>query len=305
LVALTTIHHGGSISLSHISPETAHLLQPEFEFSLGGLISNDIALMLGAVSGFASYFLNGKLIYTIAQYLEKFTKYYFKILIPVMPIFIVGTALKLEYDGILNQIITKYFTILVVFVASAYCFILLQYLLLAKFKLSLVTKYLRHMLPATITAFGSMSSASALPLSIKAAEENCDRKDHAGIIVPATVNVHLVGDCFFIPMIAIVIMISFALAPPTVSNYLIFAIHFVVSKFAVAAIPGGGILVMIPILQAYLGFSTEMIGLITALYVLFDPLITACNVMGNGAMAMIFDRLTRIFKVDRNKLSLN
>ncbi len=43
---------------------------------------------------------------------------------------------------------------------------------------------------------------------------------------------------------------------------------------------------MIPILESHLGFNGEMISLITALYILFDPVITAANVMGNGAFAM-------------------
>jgi Na+/H+-dicarboxylate symporter len=38
-----------------------------------------------------------------------------------------------------------------------------------------------------------------------------------------------------------------------------------------------------------------MLGLITALYVLFDPIITACNIAGNGAMAIIFDKMTKAF----------
>jgi Na+/H+-dicarboxylate symporter len=34
-----------------------------------------------------------------------------------------------------------------------------------------------------------------------------------------------------------------------------------------------------------------MLGLITALYILFDPITTACNVAGNGSMAVILDRV--------------
>ncbi len=51
---------------------------------------------------------------------------------------------------------------------------------------------------------------------------------------------------------------------------------------------------MLPIMQAYLGFSSDMLAFIAALYVLFDPIITACNVAGNGAMALIFDRISRL-----------
>lgn len=61
--------------------------------------------------------------------------------------------------------------------------------------------------------------------------------------------------------------------------------YFVLAKFSVAAVPGGGILVMLPILEAYLGLNGEMLSLITALYLLFDPVITCANILGNGAFA--------------------
>ena len=69
-------------------------------------------------------------------------------------------------------------------------------------------------------------------------------------------------------------------------GYLIFACYFVMAKFSVAAVPGGGILVMLPILERYLGFDATMLSLITALYILFDPIITCANVLGNGGFAM-------------------
>jgi Na+/H+-dicarboxylate symporter len=90
-------------------------------------------------------------------------------------------------------------------------------------------------------------------------------------------------------------MLALGLPIPNSTQYSLFAVHFVLAKFGVAAVPGGGILVMLPILQTYLNFNGEMLGLITALYVLFDPIITACNVAGNGAMAIIFDKMTKTF----------
>jgi Na+/H+-dicarboxylate symporter len=100
------------------------------------------------------------------------------------------------------------------------------------------------------------------------------------------VNIHLIGDCFAIPIFAFAIMKSFGIAEPAFASYLIFAGYFVMAKFSVAAVPGGGILVMLPILETYLGFNGEMLSLITALYILFDPLITSANVLGNGGFAM-------------------
>jgi Na+/H+-dicarboxylate symporter len=147
------------------------------------------------------------------------------------------------------------------------------------------------MLPAAIAGFGSMSSAAAMPLTILGTEKNSQNPDFARSIIPATVNVHLIGDCFAIPIFAFAVLKGFGVENPAFSTYLIFAAFFVLAKFSVAAVPGGGILVMLPILESYLGFNAEMLSLITALYILFDPVITCANVMGNGGFAMLLGKL--------------
>jgi Na+/H+-dicarboxylate symporter len=268
---------------------------PLFSFSLPTIISNDLALLAGVLGGIASSLMKfNKLHASVSMIAEKFMKCFFKLLIPLMPLFIFGTALKLNHDKMISLILSKYLVVMEIFMFSAYGYVLLQLFVLSGFRFSQWIDYLKNLLPAVITGFGSMSSAAALPLSIKAAEANLKNKDNAAIIVPLSVNIHLVGDCFFIPFVAVAILTSFGQELPNISTYLVFAIHFVIAKFAVAAVPGGGILVMLPILQNYLGFNADTLGLITALYVLFDPFITACNVAGNGSMAIIFDKITTI-----------
>jgi Na+/H+-dicarboxylate symporter len=274
-------------------------LTATFTIHLPKIISNDVALLLGLVSGLLFSLIQNNASQKISTILEQCTKCFFKVLMPIVPLFIVGTALKLQHDEMLLTISTKYFPVLIIFVFSALSVVTLEYLILARFNLSKFFLYIKNIIPAIITGFGSMSSAAALPLSIKAAEQNLRHKENAGIAVPSIVNIHLVGDCFFIPMMAITIMISLGIEIPNLSIYTAFALHFILAKFAVAAVPGGGILVMIPILQKYLNFNAEMLGLITAIYVLFDPIITACNIAGNGAMAIIFDKITDILKIKK------
>jgi Na+/H+-dicarboxylate symporter len=139
-----------------------------------------------------------------------------------------------------------------------------------------------------------MSSAAVMPLTIMGAEENAKNKDLAGSVIPATVNIHLVGDCFAIPILAYAVMKSFGMPDPALMTYLVFVFYFVLAKFSVAAIPGGGIIVMLPILESHLGFNSDMLSLITALYILFDPVITSANVLGNGALAKLIDRIVSL-----------
>lgn len=75
------------------------------------------------------------------------------------------------------------------------------------------------------------------------------------------------------------------------TDYVTFLLYFLLFKFAIVAVPAGGIMVMLPVLEKYLKFSPEMLSLITALYIVFDPIITSANVMGNGAFTMMFTKL--------------
>ena len=66
---------------------------------------------------------------------------------------------------------------------------------------------------------------------------------------------------------------------------------------AATGVPGGGIIVMIPILKSILGFSPEMVGIITTLYLLTDGFSTACNVMGDNAVAILVNKLLKKINV--------
>ena len=51
---------------------------------------------------------------------------------------------------------------------------------------------------------------------------------------------------------------------------------------------------MLPFLEQYLGLHGAMLSMITALYIVCDPIITWVNVLGNGAFAMLIDRFSII-----------
>jgi Na+/H+-dicarboxylate symporter len=197
----------------------------------------------------------------------------------------------MNHDQVMQSMLQSYSLIFAWVAAALLSYIVFLYSFANGFNLQKALSCLKNILPAAATGFGAMSSAAAMPLTILGAEKNAKDKSLAASFIPATVNVHLIGDCFAIPIFAFAILKSFGLPDPSLSSYLIFASYFVLAKFSVAAVPGGGILVMLPILEAYLGFNTEMLTLITALYLLFDPVITAANILGNGAFALILEKL--------------
>ena len=100
---------------------------------------------------------------------------------------------------------------------------------------------------------------------------------------------------------ALIIISGFGAHIPTFFEFAIFGLFFVLNKFAGAGIPGGTIMVSLPILQKTLGFTPEMIGLITAIYIIFDPVATTGNVTANGLFVIFIQKILKFFKKDKDK----
>ncbi|MFN7710313.1 MAG: cation:dicarboxylate symporter family transporter [Holosporales bacterium] len=271
---------------------TAAGLQPLFTFKLPSLIANEVALMIGALTGLIFAFFPSPSVSQGIHRLKAMINFGLsKLFIPLLPVFIFGFVLKLKSDGALGKIFMTYSPVFALMALIMMVYIVLFYGLGAGFKPNTWMRHLKNMGPATLTAFSTMSSAATMPLTLKGAETNTTKPELIQALIPATVNIHLVGDGIGIPVLMMVILGSFGMPMPSFETFFQFTALFVMYKFAMATVPGGGILVMVPTLERVFGFTPEMVGLITALYIVFDPLITVTNVNGNGAFATVFARL--------------
>ena len=279
------------LDISMHFPLEAEALQPIWEFSFPKWIGNGQAMISGLLLGVILTWIKPSLAQTISARIGKVINILLKGILFIIPLFIAGFVVKMHHDRVMSYIFHNYALIFALIASAVFIYIALLYLMISRYQsLSFMTS-LKNMLPAAIAGFGSMSSAAAMPLTILGTEKNVKNREMARSIIPATVNIHLIGDCFAIPIFAFAVMKGFQVAEPSFVNYLLFASFFVLAKFSVAAVPGGGILVMLPILENYLGFQADMLSMITALYILFDPVITCANVLGNGAFAMGVDGL--------------
>ncbi len=261
-------------------------------FEFPSYIPNHIAMFSGIIFGI----LSAKIIPIHAEKigftLEKIVHKLLAIITLLIPMFVAGFVIKLQHDGIIAQIIQDYTIIFAIIAIAQFGYISLLYFVFNKLNIAQTLSSIKNMLPAAVSGFSTMSSAASMPLTLIGTERNAQNKDLVHTVVPATVNIHLIGDCIAIPCFAFAILKNYDIMQPHLFTYLIFTGYFVLAKFSVAGIPGGGILVMLPILEQYLGFNAEMLSLITALYILFDPVITSANVLGNGALAKIIDTIT-------------
>ena len=296
---------GYKLSLLNIhvtTPNPENALNPLWVSHWPKLMSNDKALILGVILGLLSRFMPSSKRQSISDFFDACTKHLLKGLTLVVPFFVIGFVVKLAHEQVIQTMWQDYALIFSVIFCSQIAYLFALYAGVQSGNVKKALFMFKNMLPAALTGFSTMSSAAAMPLTILGAQKNATNKPLARSIIPASVNIHLIGDCIAIPILAFALLYQFGLPAPTMSQYLIFTGYFVIAKFSVAAIPGGGILVMLPILEQRLGLHGEMLSLITALYILFDPIITGVNILGNGALAKIIDK-SSLLLLKNDKLS--
>lgn len=288
-------------NLATITPHpigTTQELSPLWSFTFPQWLPNDYALYLGFLAGSLFSFFPNARAYRFSENAKRWvTLFLEKGFIPTLPIFALGFILKMQHDGILIQVIESYLPLLLIIALTYLVYLALLFAIIANFNLHQWLKYIKNILPVALTGFSTMSSLATLPITLNAAEKNTGNIDLTRAIIPATVNIHMVGASIAIPLMALSILLSFGHEFPSLQIYLPFALYFILAQTAVVAVPGGGILVMLPILETHFGFSGEMSALITALYILFDPAVTVTNVLGNSALVIMVSKIfTKLFK---------
>jgi Na+/H+-dicarboxylate symporter len=251
-------------------------------------------MLLGIVVGLIFSFYKVPTITKLAQDMRHWvTVFLQKAFIPLLPIYVFGFILKMEHEGTLTILVKNsghIFGLLCVLILTYISFL---YFIASGFRITRFFELVRNMIPAGITGFSTMSSAATMPVTLAATEKNMGDEQFADLVIPTTVNIHLMGDALAIPILALAVLSLSGIPLPTFEDYLLFTFYFCLAKFSVAGIPGGGIIVMIPILQKYLHLTPEMASLMTTIYIVQDPIFTSANVMGNGAFALLVRKVTR------------
>jgi Na+/H+-dicarboxylate symporter len=288
----------GSVVLSKLAIPIQQSINPEnvlptlWTFNLKTLIPNQFALIAGFVLGIIFSFKKYPLTEKVAKGLNKGANWFLKrIFIPLLPLFILGFVFKLEHEELLETALITFSPVFFIVVGTQFSYIILLYLIVSKFSLKTFWQYIKNVLPATITGFSTLSSAATMPVLILCTEKNLPNPAVADMVIPATINTHTIGSAIGITILSLTTLLAFGHALPEFHEFLEFGLLYALAKFAVAAVPGGAIIVVTPLLETYLHFSSEMIGLMTAIYMLFDPFGTATNVTGNGFFPIAFSKI--------------
>jgi Na+/H+-dicarboxylate symporter len=278
---------------SHLSNLTDQVT-PLFNVVLPKILNPDKAMLSGILLGFTFRFLKNNRLQTGIFMLRNGVNIALKkTFIPVLPLYVFGFVLKMKYEGTLSILAENFGQVLLLSIIFSVAYIVFLYWVAANFSFKKAISFLKTMLPAGITGFSTMSSVAAMPVTLGAVEKNTHSPRLTQLVVPTTVNIHLMGDSLGIPLLGMAVLMLFGQDLPTFENYLWFVMYYCIAKFSAASVPGGGMIVILPVLQIHLGLSAEMTGLVATLYILQDSIFTSFNVMGNGAFALFLQKITK------------
>ena len=212
------------------------------------------------------------------------------VIVPLLPLFILGIFANMAYSGQVVQILSVFLNIIGVIFALHILLLLLQYFIAGSITKRNPIRLLANMMPAYFTALGTQSSAATIPVTLAQAEKNGVSEKVAGFVIPLCATIHLSGSTMKITACAMALMILEGM-PFNFMMFVGFVFMLGIAMVAAPGVPGGAIMAAIGILQAMLGFDEEMIGLMVALYIAMDSFGTACNVTGDGAIALVVDKI--------------
>ncbi|MFM5756658.1 dicarboxylate/amino acid:cation symporter [Aeromonas veronii] len=214
-----------------------------------------------------------------------------KVIIPLLPFYIAGVFVEMTVEGTVFATLKTFGVVLVMAILMHWIWLSVLFvgtgLALGRSPAQLI----KNMLPAYFTALGTMSSAATIPVALQSSKNNGVSDGIANFTVPLCATIHLCGSTITLVTCATAVMfLSEHLAIPGIETMLPFIMMLGVIMIAAPGAPGGGVMSALGLLTSMLGFGEASIALMIALYLAQDSFGTACNVTGDGVIALWADR---------------
>lgn len=193
-------------------------------------------------------------------------------------------------SGQVMSIITMFLKVIIVIFVLHVLLLIIQFAIAGGISGKNPFRLLKNMLPAYATALGTQSSAATIPVTLAQTVKNGVRETIAIFTVPLCATIHLSGSTMKITACAMAIMYM-AGEPVTFAGMAGFIMMLGITMVAAPGVPGGAIMAALGLLQSMLGFNETLQALMIALYIAMDSFGTACNVTGDGAIAIVVDKI--------------
>lgn len=283
------------VAASHLTAGGVQI-NPYFTISIPPMFDVMTALVFAFAMGLGIAFSGSP---TLRRVFDEFADIVMRVisvaLVPLLPLYILGLFMIMAAMGEAWHMIKVFMSIIVVIFVMHIGLLLLQYVLAGMVARRNPLRALRTMLPAYLTALGTSSSAATIPVTLKQTRLNGVDEGVSGFVVPLCATIHLSGSAMKITACAVALMLMHG-SMPTVGVMVGFVMMLGVMMVAAPGVPGGAIMAALGVLQTMLGFDESMQALMIALYIAMDSFGTACNVTGDGAIAMVVNTLAHRHK---------
>ena len=173
-------------------------------------------------------------------------------------------------------------------VSTVFC-LFVMYPAAAVFGRVKIMEFARALLPAQAVAFSARSSLAAFPAMLTAAREKLHLSEPiVSFLLPVMITMFRVGAVIG-QMIGAMFIAKLYGIELGVAQYATLALTSVATSFSVPGIPGGSIIMMVPVLLT-VGLPAEGVGVLLAVDTIPDMFRTATNVTADMATAVVLDR---------------
>ncbi|MDR1455560.1 MAG: dicarboxylate/amino acid:cation symporter [Tannerella sp.] len=282
-------------TLSALENPEHQMLATYFAVDMPPLMDIMTALLLSFVIGLGLSVIGGTTLQNgFADFRDIITRLIENVIIPLLPLHIFGIFLNITLSGQIAAILSMFIKVILVIFVLHILLLLIQFAVAGLVGRRNPLVLLKNMLPAYATALGTQSSAATIPVTLKQALKNGVRETVAVFVIPLCATIHLAGSTMKIVACAMAIMYM-AGQPVTLGGYGGFILMLGITMVAAPGVPGGAIMAALGLLGGMLGFDETLQALMIALYIAMDSFGTACNVTGDGAIAVIINRIAPLF----------
>jgi len=271
----------------------AEEIAPYFTVEMPAFISVMTALVIAFMAGLSMSFLQAEHMRGLFnEFKELVLLVINKVIIPFLPVYIFGIFLKMGAEGAAFAVLGTFIKLIIIIFILHVTVLVLQFVIGGAIGGKNPFKALWNMAPAYMTALGTMSSAATIPVTLKCARSNGVDEGIASFVIPLCATIHM--SCSILKITACALVISMSMGMPTdLGTFAGFIFMLGIVAVAAPGVPGGAVMASLGLLGSMLGFDAGMQGLVIALYLAMDGFGTAGNVTGDGAIALIINKINK------------
>ena len=271
--------------------DAAKSFEPFFTIEMPAFINVTTALVVAFVLGLGCSAIKGGAMKSVLDDFRDIIMMTIKnVIIPCLPVLIFGIFLKMGAEGQVASVMGMFVKVVIVIIALHIAVLVCQFLIAGAISGKRPLKSLVTMLPAYVTALGTQSSAATIPVTLSCAKKLGVKPELADFTVPLCATIHM--PCSILKIVACSLAVSMSMGMPAdFGLFFQFILMLAITMVAAPGVPGGAIMAAIGVIAGTLGFNADMQGFVIAIYIALDCFGTAGNVTGDGAVAMIIDKI--------------